>query len=98
MANLKWLSSRQALLDIVQFKAFIVQKYGMTKENRWISFGGSYSGALSAWLRLKHPETVVGAVATSGPVQAKYDFYEYLEVVNRSLATSKAGGLEARVI
>ena len=48
-------------------------------------------GALSAWLRLKHPEIVVGAVATSGPVQAVVDFSQYLEVVNDSLATSAAG-------
>ena len=49
-------------------------------------------GALSAWLRMKHPEVVVGAVATSGPVQAVVDFSQYLEVVNDSLATSTAGG------
>ena len=49
------------------------------------------SGALSGWLRLKHPEIVVGAVATSGPVQAVVDFSQYLEVVNDSLATSAAG-------
>ena len=52
---------------------------------------GMHAGALSAWLRLKHPEIVVGAVATSGPVQAVVDFSQYLEVVNNSLATSTAG-------
>ena len=48
-------------------------------------------GALAAWLRLKHPDTVVGSVATSAPVLAKVDFSEYLEVVNASLATSEKG-------
>ena len=53
-------------------------------------------GALAAWLRLKHPDTVVGSVATSAPVLAKVDFCEYLEVVNASLATSEKGEQRGR--
>ena len=34
---------------------------------------------------------MVGAVASSGPVQAVVNFSQYLEVVNNSLATSTAG-------
>ena len=44
VANLRYLSSRQALLDIVALKAHIMQQYKLTKENKWIAFGGSYSG------------------------------------------------------
>lgn len=89
--NLVYLSSRQALADVTTLKAVLQTQYNLTDKNRWISFGGSYSGALSAWLRLKYPDVVDGAVATSAPVLAKLNFYEYLEVVDRSLRSSQAG-------
>lgn len=76
---------------MVLFKQYIVTERKLTDSNKWVSFGGSYSGALSGWLKLLYPGTVVGAVATSGPVLAKVNFYEYLEVVNNSLASSEHG-------
>jgi len=39
-----------------------------------ISFGGSYSGALSAWLRKTYPDVIHGAVSTSSPILAQLDF------------------------
>ena len=95
-SNLKYLSSRQALEDVSYFHDYMVTQLNMTDKNRWVSFGGSYSGALSAWLRLLYPHVVVGAVASSAPVKATEDFYEYLEVVQRSLASS-VQGLEKKI-
>ena len=69
IANLVYLSSRQALKDIGTFKQYIVSERNLSESNKWVSFGGSYSGALSGWLRMLYPSVVVGAVATSGPVQ-----------------------------
>ena len=86
---MRYLSSEQALADVANFHGFIVDKYKLTEKNRLISFGGSYSGALSAWLRIKYPHLISGAVATSAPVWPKLNFVEYLEVVQASLATSK---------
>lgn len=91
LPNLVYLSSRQALRDAVYFKEYMVALHNMTSANKWISFGGSYSGALSGWLRMLYPDTVAGAVATSGPVQAELNFYQYLEVAGESLATTKNG-------
>ena len=91
--NLRYLSSHQALADIANFHDYIVRQYKLTEMNRWIAFGGSYSGALAAWLRIKYPHIVFGSVASSAPVLAEMDFYQYMEVVGQSLAQSKQGEL-----
>jgi hypothetical protein len=41
---------------------------------RWISIGGSYPGAMSAWYRLKFPHIVMGGYSSSGVVEARNDF------------------------
>uniref|UniRef100_A0A914CMA3 Uncharacterized protein n=1 Tax=Acrobeloides nanus TaxID=290746 RepID=A0A914CMA3_9BILA len=84
--NLKWLSSEQALADLAVFITAINRKMSYVNP-KWVSFGGSYSGALSAWFREKYPELVVAAVGSSGPVLAKVDFFEYLQVVQASISS-----------
>ena len=80
-----YLSSEQALADLASIRSFIHQSYNLTDQNRWVSFGGSYSGSLSAWLRLKYPHLFHAAVASSAPMLAILDFTDYLVVVNKSL-------------
>lgn len=87
-ASLQYLSSEQALADLASFINAMKNKYDLTGTNKWISFGGSYPGALSAWLRLKYPHLISGSVATSAPIQAVLDFPEYFEVVSNSLSTT----------
>lgn len=84
MENLRYLTSEQALRDLANFRVKMSNFLGMNNA-KWISFGGSYSGALSAWFRAKYPHLVHAAVASSAPLFAKVNFYEYLEVVANSL-------------
>jgi pimeloyl-ACP methyl ester carboxylesterase len=73
--NLRYLSTEQALDDLALFQTTITKEPNW--QGKWVVFGGSYPGNLSAYYRLKNPHLVVGAVASSAPVQAKEDFYEF---------------------
>eukprot|EP00771_Trimastix_marina_P004022 gnl/Trimastix_PCT/751.p1 GENE.gnl/Trimastix_PCT/751~~gnl/Trimastix_PCT/751.p1 ORF type:complete len:507 (+),score=175.33 gnl/Trimastix_PCT/751:32-1522(+) len=92
LQNLKYLTSQQALADFANFRVGIASKYG-AEHAKWIAFGGSYSGMLAAWQRMKYPHLFAGAVASSAPVWAKTDYHEYLEVVTRSIGPKCADRL-----
>lgn len=80
--NLKYLSSKQALFDLAVFRQYYQESLNLklnrsNVENRWFVFGVSYSGALSAWFRLKFPHLTCGSLASSAVVQAIYNFTEF---------------------
>ena len=70
--NLKYLNSEQALKDLAYFMNAMKknQNYGITDKTPWITMGGSYPGALSAWFRYKYPHLTIGAIASSAVVLA----------------------------
>merc|ERR1711970_646493 len=88
-SNMVYLSSRQGLEDLGHFITAMNTKHSLT--GSWITFGGSYPGSLSAWMRLRFPHLVSGSVSSSGPLFAKLDFFEYLQVVMDALDTTGPG-------
>merc|ERR1711983_345004 len=87
--NMSYLSSRQGLEDLGHFMTAMNNKYELT--GSWITFGGSYPGSLSAWMSLRFPHLVAGSVSSSGPLFAKLDYFEYLQVVADALDTTGPG-------
>mmetsp|Transcript_25947 Transcript_25947/g.26155 ORF Transcript_25947/g.26155 Transcript_25947/m.26155 type:complete len:525 (+) Transcript_25947:88-1662(+) len=63
--TLRYLSATQALAD---FAAVITSFTEEFKTVGTIVMGGSYGGMLSAWMRVKYPYLVDGAIASSAPV------------------------------
>eukprot|EP01113_Clastostelium_recurvatum_P030117 TRINITY_DN3649_c0_g1_i1.p1 TRINITY_DN3649_c0_g1~~TRINITY_DN3649_c0_g1_i1.p1 ORF type:complete len:489 (+),score=142.89 TRINITY_DN3649_c0_g1_i1:46-1467(+) len=101
-ANLRYLSSRQALADwshfVVNFTNHMLpppsrpSTHGITIRPVF-TIGGSYSGALSAWFRLKFPHISVGAIASSGVVNAILDFTAFDEHVAEAAGHACADAL-----
>jgi len=81
--NLAWLSSQQALADYAYFSQ--VFENGAYSGRRWYAFGGSYSGGLAGWLRMKYPTFFHGSLASSGPVDPVIEYWQYFDVVQNAL-------------
>lgn len=88
--NLKYLNSEQGLSDLAYFINYISSNrlYGVGKDTQWISVGGSYAGAMSAWFRSKYPHLTVGALGSSGVVLAVEDFSDFDEQIYQSALKS----------
>lgn len=74
-SNLMYLTIEQALADLGTFINTISNDNKQFLLNaKWVVFGGSYSGSLAAWLRMKYPQLVHAAVSSSSPLMAKIDY------------------------
>lgn len=82
--NFRFLTTEQAMADQVYFAQHVVFP-GMEGMNLtapgtpYIAYGGSYAGALVAFLRIQYPDVYWGAISSSGVTEAIYDFWEYYE-------------------
>ena len=89
--NLIYLTVEQALEDLAYFMQWfkVNYKYRISESQPWVTAGGSYPGALSAWFRSKYPHLTVGAWASSAVVNAILDFSDFDYQIY--LAVSKSG-------
>lgn len=65
----------------MQFPANL--KVPSVPETKVIVYGCSYSGNLAAWMKDKYSDIVFASVASSAPVQAQFDFYQYFDPIIR---------------
>ncbi len=65
---MSYLSSEEALADFATLIRHIKREWNGAAGSAVISFGGSYGGMLSSWLRILYPSTVDGAISSSAPV------------------------------
>ncbi|CAG9856647.1 unnamed protein product [Phyllotreta striolata] len=70
--NLRYLTTTEVLADFVQtidvVKREALENLVSFDRHPVIAFGGGYSGSLAAWLRMKYPFLVLGAIASSAPM------------------------------
>ena len=92
--NLLYLSSKQALMDIRHFVITTMNtKFtDIDNDTKWITFGGSYPGFLSAMVRQFYPNIIYGAVSSSAPVRFVIDFKSYKEHQAYDLQYNQIGG------
>lgn len=85
-----YLNSEQALSDL----AYFIQQMRTTHAHKiadnspFITVGGSYPGALSAWFRYKYPHLTIGSLASSAVVLAVEDYKDFDEQMYMSAALS----------
>lgn len=91
--NLKFLNSEQGLSDLAYFIEYIKfhRLHGVSQNTPWITVGGSYAGAMSAWFRSKYPHLTVGALGSSGVVLAVEDYKQFDEQIYQSALKSGTG-------
>lgn len=85
--NLRFLTTQQAMADEAYFAQNIkfpgLEKYGdlTSKTTAYLSYGGSYSGAFSAFLRVQYPDVFWGSISSSGVTKAIWDYWAYFEPI-----------------
>lgn len=96
----QFLTTEQALEDVVYFAEHFMLPPSAQAHNPsvdlsnaklhptqtpWVWVGASYPGARGALLRVRNPNTIFAAWASSAPVHAQVDMAAYYEAAERSL-------------
>lgn len=85
--NFRFLTTAQAMADEAYFAQNIkfpgLEEHGdlTSKTTAWISYGGSYAGAFSAFLRVQYPNVFWGSISSSGVTKAIWDYWQYFQPI-----------------
>lgn len=86
LTALGYLSSEQALADYAKLIFSIKNNLYDAKLSPVITIGGSYGGMLAAWMRMKYPHLVAGALAGSAPIlqfPGEYNCSRFYQIVTK---------------
>ncbi|XP_040195902.1 lysosomal Pro-X carboxypeptidase [Rana temporaria] len=95
--HLNYLTSEQALADFAVLIRFIKESAD-AEHSPVIAIGGSYGGMLAAWMRIKYPHVIVGALAASAPIWQFEDLVPcnlYYQIVTNDFKKSGSGCAES---
>ncbi len=88
--NLRFLTVAQNLADTAAIVEHVQEKFGGGTRRVVLNFGGSYSGATSAWFREQYPNVTHAAFSSSGVVNAILDMTAFDEQVAEAIAIPDA--------
>ncbi|KAI1808820.1 peptidase S28 [Daldinia bambusicola] len=88
--NLRFLNLDQSVADFVRFAQtaklpFDIDGTSNVPNSPWIWTGGSYSGALGAWVESLAPGTFWATHSSSGPVEAIFDYWQYFYPIQQGM-------------
>ena len=88
--NLEYLTLSNSIADLTNFARHAVLPFDLQGSSHapyapWLLSGGSYSGSLAAWTATTSPGTFWAYTATSAPVEAISDFWEYFAPVQAAM-------------
>ncbi|MCJ1312185.1 hypothetical protein MMC25_005859 [Agyrium rufum] len=91
--NMQYLTLKNSIADFVNFANNIQFPFDPTNSSQahsapWVFSGGSYSGALAAWTESTSPGTFWAYTATSAPVEAIYNYWEYFTPIQEGMPTN----------
>ncbi|XP_014096121.1 putative serine protease K12H4.7 [Bactrocera oleae] len=95
--NIRYLDVRQALADLAHFIEHMRATIPGAANSKVILAGGSYSATMVTWFKKLYPELATGAWASSAPLFAKINFYEYKEVTGQSIRLVGGEGCYNRI-
>jgi len=96
--NLQYLTLKNSISDLTHFARSVSLPFDKTNSSQadkapWVFSGGSYSGALSAWTASTDPGTFWAYHATSAPVEAIYDYWQYFAPIQQGMAKNCSADL-----